>query len=54
MESLWNAPGSIHQRDLANIATKAGESFQAVTAKLSALKLGDAQGNVSFEDFLKV
>ena len=46
--------GRIHQRDLANIATKAGESFQSVTAKLSALKLGDQDGNVSFEDFLKV
>ncbi len=46
--------GRIHQRDLASIATKAGESFQSVTVKLSALKLGDQDGNVSFEDFLKV
>jgi hypothetical protein len=39
---------------LSGVATKAGESFQAVTAKLATLKLGDANGNVAFEDFLQV
>ena len=46
--------GYIHPRDLAGIATKAGESLQAVTDKIASLKLGNSAGNVSFEDFLKV
>ena len=45
--------GSIHERDLSGIATKAGESYQNVTSKLASLKLGDGNGNVTFEDFLK-
>eukprot|EP00842_Homolaphlyctis_polyrhiza_P006965 jgi/Hompol1/858/HPOL_001344-RA len=39
--------------DLSGVATKSGESFQAVTAKLSQLNLADKEGLVSFDSFLK-
>jgi plastin-1 len=45
--------GKIHPRDMAPIATKAGESYQVLTSKLSAMSLSDDNGNVGFEDFLK-
>ncbi|KAJ3157011.1 hypothetical protein HDU89_002421 [Geranomyces variabilis] len=43
----------VHVSDLSNVATKAGASFQDVTAKLSQLNLNDRDGLVSFEGFLK-
>lgn len=45
--------GKVHPRDMASMATKAGESYQGLTAKLTALNLSDDSGNVGFEDFLK-
>ncbi|KAI9206278.1 calponin domain-containing protein [Polychytrium aggregatum] len=44
--------GAIHQRDLSTVATKTGESFQAVCDKLANLKLTTAEGLVSFEGLL--
>ena len=45
--------GKIHPRDMASIATKAGESYQVLTSKLTALNLTSGDGNVGFDDFLK-
>lgn len=45
--------GKIHPRDMASMATKAGESYQGLTAKLAAMNLSDENGNVGFEGFLK-
>ncbi|KAJ3390549.1 hypothetical protein HDU92_000388 [Lobulomyces angularis] len=44
---------SVHQRDLATVATKTGESYQAVVDKLNNLRITNDQGYVSFEGFLK-
>ncbi|KAJ3089397.1 hypothetical protein HK102_006472 [Quaeritorhiza haematococci] len=44
---------AIHQGDLPSVATKTGESYQAVTEKLQQLKLSNDDGYVSFEGFLK-
>ncbi|KAK6092451.1 fimbrin [Batrachochytrium dendrobatidis] len=43
----------VHTSDLSAISTKTGESFQAVTAKLTQLSLTDKDGLVSFDGFLK-
>nr|KAJ3417719.1 hypothetical protein HK105_000886 [Polyrhizophydium stewartii] len=43
----------VHPSELSTLATKSGESFQAVTAKLTQLNLNDKDGLVSFESFLK-
>ena len=43
----------MHQNDLSGVATKAGESYQALLTKLSTLRLTDTEGYVDFEDFLK-
>lgn len=44
----------VHTADLPKIATKAGESGQAVIAKIQALGLANDKGLVSFEGFLTV
>ncbi|KAI8928138.1 calponin homology domain-containing protein [Entophlyctis helioformis] len=45
--------GFVHPSDLSALSTKSGESFQAVTAKFSALQLVDKNGFVSFDAFLQ-
>jgi plastin-1 len=45
--------GKIHPRDMASMATKAGESYPGLTAKLAQMNLSDDNGNVGFEDFLQ-
>ncbi|KAL3900482.1 MAG: hypothetical protein SGCHY_001301 [Lobulomycetales sp.] len=43
---------SVHQRDLATVATKSGENLQDVVDKLNNLRLSTERGYVSFEGFL--
>ncbi|KAJ3094426.1 hypothetical protein HDU97_008103 [Phlyctochytrium planicorne] len=44
--------GAVHQADLSTVAPKAGEAYQNVVAKLSALRLSRDDGTVTFEGFL--